>query len=212
VFACNPGAFPQCRKPFWYPFIISRDDGSDSVPMGDAILSVPMIRAAEGLLKLFMPEGFVSELLAELAPDVEQVRSYEDAWICCPSNLVYTPENPYFIARWGPPTSSPSTGRSTRRSAGGGRRTGAGRSGSAAFAAEAAGVQTRGRLPSRLGGEAFDAAPVRDALVERLPRRATTSGSVLISPKPPSWPPSSPPASTPLASTPAPRIWPPRWA
>lgn len=83
------------------PFMIGRRDGSKRVPMGDAILSLPIAR--EGGFKLFLPEGFTSDLLKPLT-DVEITGELRlGAPMAYPTEKVFAQGSPYFIGDWGTP-------------------------------------------------------------------------------------------------------------
>lgn len=83
------------------PFMIGKKDGSWRVPLGDALLTLPIAR--EGGFRLFLPVGIVADLVKTLS-DVELVPSWgPDDLLLYPSKEVFSPANPYFLDNWGTP-------------------------------------------------------------------------------------------------------------
>jgi len=79
--------------------MLRREDGSAFVPMGDAILSLPI--AKEGGFQLLVPNAFVAELLQPLT-DVKIVREIpEGARVLHTKEPMFDPASPFNVAKWG---------------------------------------------------------------------------------------------------------------
>ena len=88
------------REPITFvPFTMQNGVKSVSVPMGDAILCLPIAKEAD--FQIFIPEGFVADLIEPLT-DVKIVRSIKRlSLLIDPNREVFNPNSPYFIDKWG---------------------------------------------------------------------------------------------------------------
>lgn len=82
-----------------YPLAIAHANGKPTVPLGDAILSLPLVK--EGNFRMFAPQKFLADLLSNFA-EIETADVVEkDDILISPATEAFKKENPFSIYKWG---------------------------------------------------------------------------------------------------------------